>query len=127
MSTSVFTESVCEELLWSELNGEKYDPGRSTTQRAWPVNNPAVDTEETDGEGHVLRTYGRKSGYHPDIVKVFKGGYCIQHKCAICGKKTSVPPVPRVPPLPPVPPPLPPPPPPLPRFLRDAMVIYLID
>ena len=54
MSTSAFTESVFEGLLRSELNGEMYDPGRSTTQRAWPVNGPAADTEETDREEHVL-------------------------------------------------------------------------
>ena len=53
------------------------------------MNGPAADTEETDGEEHVLRCYGRQSDYHPDIARASKGDYCTRHKCVICGKKTS--------------------------------------
>jgi len=89
MGTNVFTESMCEELLRNKLDGKIYDPNRSTARRARPVNGPAADTEETDGEEHVLRSYDRKSDYHPDIARASKADYRIQSPCVMCGKKTG--------------------------------------
>ena len=89
-TTKGFAELLCEEMLANKLDGAKYDPKSSTARRARPVNGQAAaDTDETDGEEHVLVSYGRKSDFQSTIARGSKGDYRLQHPCVVCGKKTG--------------------------------------
>jgi len=88
-TTKVFIEMLAEEMLENECDGAPYNADYGLKRRRSSIVGVVTGTEETEGPGHVLLSYGRKCDIDPTITKYGQGDYAIQKSCVVCGKKSS--------------------------------------